>query len=1268
MLSEFPNSQIPESVNTILTLTQSVLKVLHRWLSTSRQFESMSLTIHKITLTNFKSYAGVKVIGPFDKHLSAIIGANGSGKSNLIDALLFLFGKKAKRIRLSKYSELICSVNQSDSASVECIFEEIPEGGGSSSFISISRDVNLSGNCRYTLNGKNASFKEIHELLLSKGIDLEHNRFLILQGEVEQIAMMKPIGVSEHDEGMLEYLEDLIGSNKFIPAIKFTAKKLEEATGARELTIEQLKIAEKDLSVLESAKKEAEQFIEKMAKYRILLSLSVQIERLLENNELVKAREKLEHAKEQYETARSKEEELETEKSELQKTAQDTETKLKYLSSKYGKILSQLEELGTKDLQHKGEIKCVHIELNKKEEEKKRVDHSIGKLTKDSAQFSDSINKHQKELTAIVTELTPMQEEFQSIMDASRSKVQDLSSTKTSILDERSKLANRQGKLKLQLDGIKHDIQAIDASERQVSIQRKKYTDEIQKCEDNIKRRVKDRLDSTKLLQGYDENMKKLEGDRRETEGALLRAQQEAQEARRHYQMMKQRAGDHHSYNSSNQTSNLRKTVLEAHRNGQLGQIRFYGCLSDLGQVQPNIQTALTVALGGQADHFVVQSSEDAKTVIDYVKANRLGRATCIILDQSRSPQNRDLPNGAEKLIDLVQMKEPRFYGAFQFVLKDTLVASDIDVARRVSGSGRDRFRVVTLNGEVIDVSGAMTGGDYSNQSQKNSNQSRNAGGSPPPTAQELRQAEENFEAKEKQLGQCRQKMKQISAALDSSSAPRNSHLHQLNSYDADDADDRGSISMFKKKLNEVEFQASKSKSGTEKSRLQEEEARVTEEIEKCLAIKMDLDAKLEQVESSIANLGGKKSKELRSKIKELEESRKEAEMSVKKSQTSLAKCKGNLESHKKDADALLAAMAALTEKKAAIEDLRRKLEEDGLKLTQKSREIEPFKIELEEKLAGIKLQMQKIDLQIREAKKLLIKDKEEFDKEVANVKVAESRVHEKTSELLEHRKKFAQIPIDLLDETIQANIQTESEQSGIHLEYDSSFLDTVNTKELQVGIELLKNEIASKPNLKIIDDYRNKLGEYKHRKHEYEIADGNRERIKAELDGLERDRLDLFNEGYSLISNKVKELYQMLTQGGDAELEWIDTSNPFTRGIGFSVRPPKKSWKQISNLSGGEKTLSSLALVFALHYFKPTPLYFLDEIDAALDVNNVQIIANYLTQRAKNAQFIIISLRNQMFELADTTIGVYKVQDITNTHTIRAAELAKLPRRASLV
>ena len=191
-----------------------------------------------------------------------------------------------------------------------------------------------------------------------------------------------------------------------------------------------------------------------------------------------------------------------------------------------------------------------------------------------------------------------------------------------------------------------------------------------------------------------------------------------------------------------------------------------------------------------------------------------------------------------------------------------------------------------------------------------------------------------------------------------------------------------------------------------------------------------------------------------------------------------------------------------------------------------------------------------------------------------------------------------------------------------------------------------------------MIGRFRAKDKEYKLREKELDDVTTRRDAVRKEFDDLRKQRLTEFMDGFNTITLKLKEMYQMITLGGDAELELVDSLDPFSEGIVFSVRPPKKSWKNISNLSGGEKTLSSLALVFALHHYKPTPLYVMDEIDAALDFRNVSIVAHYIKERTKNAQFIVISLRNNMFELADRLVGIYKTDNCTDSVSINPVEL----------
>lgn len=250
--------------------------------------------------------------------------------------------------------------------------------------------------------------------------------------------------------------------------------------------------------------------------------------------------------------------------------------------------------------------------------------------------------------------------------------------------------------------------------------------------------------------------------------------------------------------------------------------------------------------------------------------------------------------------------------------------------------------------------------------------------------------------------------------------------------------------------------------------------------------------------------------------------------------------------------------------------------------------------------------------------------------------------------------------------------------------EYTEEELDSYKLPDLQYQISILEEKLnANKPNLSVIDEFLKKREAYLMRVAVLEEITAKRNEMRQLYDDVRKKRFTEFMRGFHIITKKLKEMYQMITLGGDAELELVDSMDPFNEGIVFSVRPPKKSWKMISNLSGGEKTLSSLALVFALHYYKPSPLYVMDEIDAALDFKNVSIVAHYikvngemggapagegesmgriiylffsssLQERTKNAQFIIISLRSNMFELSDYLVGIYKVKDCTDSVTIK--------------
>lgn len=248
-------------------------------------------------------------------------------------------------------------------------------------------------------------------------------------------------------------------------------------------------------------------------------------------------------------------------------------------------------------------------------------------------------------------------------------------------------------------------------------------------------------------------------------------------------------------------------------------------------------------------------------------------------------------------------------------------------------------------------------------------------------------------------------------------------------------------------------------------------------------------------------------------------------------------------------------------------------------------------------------------------------------------------------------------------------NKKTHNDSTEL-VEFSAEELESVNKDFLKAEIAALEEEIAhAKPNLNVLHEYRRREAEFLERAKDLEGVTSRRDDAKKMYDDLRKVRLDEFMAGFSAISAKLKEMYQvgdvgfsanhqMITMGGNAEIELVDTMDPFSEGVVLSIMPPKKSWRPIANLSGGEKTLASLALVFALHVFKPTPLYFMDEIDAALDFKNVSIVANYIQSKTQAAQFIVISLRNDMFELAHRLVGIYKTNNCTKSIAIDNKDL----------
>jgi structural maintenance of chromosome 4 len=483
-------------------------------------------------LENFKSYGGIKEIGPFHKCFSSVVGPNGSGKSNVIDAMLFVFGKRAKKLRLNKVSELI---HQSDAmaddppqyARVSVYFNEIVDtGDGDEDYrivpntdTVVTRIAKKDNSSTYKLDGKNSSFKEIAQYLSSKGIDLDNNRFLILQGEVEMISMMPPKGKTESDEGLLEYLEDIIGSSKFVEATNEAAQKVDTLSELRQEKLNRVKAVEREKDNLESAKQEAEALLAKEREIRRKQSILYQIHAMKADKEHTKyseqqekATEKLEVERERVAHARQRIEEIESGLAEQRKDyeaafAELTRTKEEFAAYERRDIKlretvkherSNKKKYEEKiNAEEKKETKAVE-KKTKAEERIPKLEEEIQNLTEIRAEEDAKLEEIEEETKAVTqqirrqleaktTDLAPVKQERAILQAALDTAMTELLLLEDSTTQAKKRLASAEQELE-ELDGTQETKrQQLKDQEKELASSKKQIT-ELEKEDQELSR------------------------------------------------------------------------------------------------------------------------------------------------------------------------------------------------------------------------------------------------------------------------------------------------------------------------------------------------------------------------------------------------------------------------------------------------------------------------------------------------------------------------------------------------------------------------------------------------------------------------------------------------------------------------------------------------------------------------------------------------------------------------------------------------------------
>ncbi|KAF7361982.1 Structural maintenance of chromosomes protein 4 [Mycena venus] len=1240
------------------------------------------LVIHKLALVNFKSYAGRQEIGPFHKSFSAIVGPNGSGKSNTIDALLFVFGYRASKMRQGKLSELIHNSARFldlDECSVEVHFREIVDLPGPDAFevvpdsqLVVTRTAFKNNSSRYTINRRTSTFTEVQTLLKGRGIDLDHKRFLILQGEVESIAQMKPKGSTEHEDGLLEYLEDIIGTSSYVEPISASLAQIEVLQEERASKMQRLRIVEKEKNALEEKKREAEGYLKlKNEKVRAenrlwqwyLWKSFVAEEESLRNVDLYKK----ELADEQ---ERNKDDVTHVEL--LRKDYEEREKTYQEVQDAAAAAVQELAHHEKQEVELKEKRKHVSAKAKKL---KKSVTEDTSAHTKAQRTIEDSVEKIDKEKGK------------EKILEGIRDSLKD----KTQVFHDQIEVKQKElqpwtGKI----NAKKAEVDVATSEREALAKKAKAAQDAIEEASNTLEHLQADQ--KTKLAQ--QENHR---SDKKAQQAAIAKvekqykdAQDELQECRTKASSSRQKVAE--ARNSLAEKTSQNKVVDGLTRFKNAGRITgFYGRLGSLGTIPDKYDVAISTACPG-LHHMVVDKVEQAQSCIQHLRDQNLGRATFTVLEKLRGEGMEKIPTpeNVPRLFDLVQPKEERFSKAFFKALGNTLVANDMDQANRIAFGAR-RWRVVTLAGQLIETTGAMSGGG--NQPARGAMSSKFAPEAVRPEV--LRELEQEAADDEKRLDKATKEAQAAETELDrlKRAVPETETAFQKLGLDIENGKRR--ISEAEKRISDLKSQNKPNTGDVARVAKLDGEIRQSEaELEELQEKASKIERAIQELEKKILEIGGSKLLTQKSKVDGIRLHINLANDEITKAEVAKAKADKDLVKLAKAIKTNTAAMeevdqeleelndqineltafiaghqANVQEAKAAAESSKDDLEARKESLDKKEEEIQAFKqkeMELEQKLAEAnriaKENTASVEHWRDELETLTL---EEIDDDDEDDNDDEDNATEQPADAMDATAQTDEVKAEDQEQAPkQPRARTPS--SGLHT-YSADELSKLKKREMIADVELLDEKLKKmKPNLEVLSEYKEREKQFFERAKDLEMTTKQRDAEKQKYDGLRKRRLDEFMAGFSLISLKLKEMYQMITLGGNAELELVDSMDPFSEGIIFSVMPPKKSWKNISNLSGGEKTLSSLALVFALHVFKPTPLYFMDEIDAALDFRNVSIVANYIKDRTKNAQFIIISLRNDMFELSHRLIGIYKTANATQSISIDNHALqSSIPVRA---
>jgi len=1158
--------------------------------------------LKQVELENFKSFGG-KLTVPLMEGYTAITGPNGSGKSNITDAILFVLGpKSSKAVRAGKLTDLIFdggkSKNKASYTKVSLVFDNTDRlMPWDDDEVRLTRYVKLSDNGQdyssyFYVNDRKSTMSEFDTLLTKARISADGYN-MVQQGDVMRIVQM---GNSERRR----ILDSISGIASFDADIeKAKGERFEAETNLDRVTIITGEL-ETELKRLERDRSDAQRYLE--AKEALDIAKAQYSQRMLQMETA-----KLESINDQIGRI-SKRVEDDTQKRDAKRLDQ---------KAKEGEIAAKEEEIaakiGPEYKEIKQKIEDARVDLATKRSVVENAESDLEQQSEFRRNFEESLASNEgniKQIQASRDDQRIRLEELEGMEKAAVAEERSISEQIASTGGEQQELQVRQEQVEKDVDACSEELREAQGRMSKAEASSEEAHSSFEALDtkaQNIDFEIKDakwsleqlKAEAGPSIEDYGQKVLALKGKERELE----KQEQELDAAyRRIDQEYNALQAEKKVSQRVNRGAEAVEAILSLRNRGEMKGI--HGTIQELATVDKGYETALAVAAGGKMQAVVVDDDQVAADCIGYLKREKLGRVTFLPLNKMMGGKPRakaimSLKDTDGYAIDLIDFDQ-RYYNAFWYVLGDTLVANNMDTARRIMGG----IRIVTVAGELIDPSGAMSGGNISQQNllkfgTASEDKLTELG-------EKLRKALDALEGVRAELRRVRD---DIRAADDEMRNANSSGMAQREQM----AQLSGSIKELERSKKEVSEQIAAARAkvadadrefSDAKDAFTKLSARMTELTDERQRIKAriaeiapaELQARIQSVRNELYNIREEKS----GVVTEISGANVEIEGYRKQNESLQMQLDRVLEQIKEDEDAIEQGTAAMERAKIDLEALK-----------QIEAEMESGIEDLRNQKDALKDQWYTLDSQLKE----LAKD---IENSLASKSSFEAQAITQQAAIEARKAEVAAITIE-----VPEPIPSEEE-----------IRRTIRAKETVIA------EIGN-VNLRAIEDYDEKKARYD--KLMAEVADLNStiKGLNDLMDDLSAKKKGLFMAAYDAVNANFKAVYAELSMGGEAFMGLENEDDPFEGGLMINAKPRNGKLLRLEALSGGEKSLTALAFIFAIQEYQPSPFYVFDEVDQNLDSVNSELVAKRIVKSSAKAQFIQVSLRKVTLAMADHLIGV---------------------------